>query len=81
MPIQSVPLSTLQPPAANPRSVFDDAAIDGLAASIKADGLLQNLVVVPGGKGRAKGSIRIISGERRYRALKRLADRGDTDGG
>lgn len=48
MTIQTVPLSSLQPPAANPRSVFDGAALDGLAVSIKQDGLLQNLVVVPG---------------------------------
>lgn len=76
MTIQSVPLSSLQPPTANPRTVFDDARIEGLAASIKADGLLQNLVVVPG-KGRNR--YRIISGERRYRALSLLAERGDID--
>lgn len=71
MSIQSVPLSSLQPPAANPRTVFDDAALEGLADSIAADGLLQNLVVAP-----AKKGYRVISGERRYRALRLLADRG-----
>lgn len=73
MTLQSVTLSSLQPPAHNPRKLIDADGIEGLAASIKADGLLQNLVVVP-----AKGSrFRIISGERRYRALKLLAERGD----
>lgn len=73
MTLQSVTLSSLQPPAHNPRTAIDAAGIEGLAASIKADGLLQNLVVVP-----AKGSrFRIISGERRYRALKLLEQRGD----
>ncbi|MGE3336010.1 MAG: ParB/RepB/Spo0J family partition protein [Rhodospirillaceae bacterium] len=74
MSIQSVPLSSLQPPAANPRTVFDDAALEGLADSIAADGLLQNLVVAP-----AKSGYRVISGERRYRALRLLAERGVID--
>jgi len=74
MNIQSVPLSALQPPADNPRTTFDAALLEGLAASIKADGLLQNLVVTPT---KGKGRYRIISGERRYRALKLLAERGD----
>jgi ParB family transcriptional regulator, chromosome partitioning protein len=75
MSIQSVPLSSLQPPAANPRSTFDAATLDGLATSIKTDGLLQNLVVAPvqGSKRR----YRVISGERRLRALKLLEKRGD----
>jgi ParB family chromosome partitioning protein len=76
MTTQSVPLSSLQPPTANPRTVFDDAHIEGLAASIKADGLLQNLVVVTG---KSKNRYRIISGERRYRALSLLAERGEID--
>jgi ParB family chromosome partitioning protein len=46
--------------------------MEGLAASIKTDGLLQNLVVKPDGKGFA-----IVSGERRYRALKLLERRGE----
>ncbi len=74
MTIQSVPLSALQPPADNPRTTFDAALLEGLAASIRADGLLQNLVVTPA---KGKGRYRIISGERRYRALKLLAERGD----
>lgn len=75
MTIQSVPLSSLQPPAANPRSTFDAAALDGLATSIKTDGLLQNLVVAP--VQGAKRRYRVISGERRLRALKLLEKRGD----
>ena len=76
MSIETVPLSSLQPPTANPRTTFDAAALDGLAASIKADGLLQNLVVAPA---KGKGRYRVVSGERRYRALKLLAERGDID--
>lgn len=73
MSLQSVSLSQLTPSKANPRKLFDGAALEGLAASIRNDGLLQNLVVAP-----AKGkTYAIISGERRYRALKLLAERGE----
>lgn len=72
MNIQTVTLDTLTPSKANPRKGFEAKAIEGLAASIRTDGLLQNLVVEPKGQG-----YRIVSGERRYRALKLLAERGE----
>jgi ParB family chromosome partitioning protein len=57
---------------------MDRNGIEGLAASIRNDGLLQNLVVKPiSGKGK---HYRIVSGERRYRALKLLQERGEVDG-
>lgn len=70
MTIQSVPLASLEPPRGNPRKEIDRDGLEGLAASIEADGLLQNLVVRPiNGKGER---YRIVSGERRYRALRLL---------
>ena len=76
MTIQTVPLETIQPPQGNPRTVIDAEGIEGLAASILQDGLLQNLVVT-----RGKGeNLRIVSGERRYRALKLLQERGEIAG-
>jgi len=73
MPIQSVLLSQLVPAKDNPRKLFDAASLEGLAASIRTDGLLQNLVVRP-----SRGNkFSIISGERRYRALKLLEERGE----
>jgi ParB family chromosome partitioning protein len=73
--LQSVSLSSLQPAAANPRRKIDRKAIEGLAASIKTDGLLHNLVVSPvEGK---RNRFRIVVGERRYNALKLLEDRGE----
>ncbi|MGQ0555998.1 MAG: ParB/RepB/Spo0J family partition protein [Nitrospiraceae bacterium] len=73
MNIDTISLSQLVPSKANPRKVMKD--IDGLAASIKTDDLLHNLVVKPlGGKGKRYA---IISGERRYRALKLLEERGE----
>ena len=73
MTIQTVPLATIQPPQGNPRRKIDPGQIEGLAASIRQDGLLQNLVVI---KGKGK-QFRIVSGERRYRALKLLQQRGE----
>lgn len=57
-------------PKRNHRKRFDD--IEGLAASIKQDGQLQNLVVR-----RERKSFRILAGERRYRAFKMLIEAGD----
>lgn len=75
MSMQTVSLSQLVPSKANPRKAFDATGIEGLAASIKTDGLLQNLVVKPvNGKGER---FSIVTGERRYRALKLLEERGE----
>ena len=76
MTIETIPLQSIQPPQFNPRSVIEGQALEGLAASIRQDGLLQNLVV-----SRGKGKrYRIVSGERRYRALKLLEERGEIAG-
>lgn len=73
MTIQTISLSQLVTSQGNPRRAFDAASIEGLAASIRTDGLLQNLVVRPS---RGK-SFAIVSGERRYRALKLFEERGE----
>ncbi len=76
MTIQTVPLQTIQPPQHNPRRAFIPVQIEGLAASIRQDGILQNLVVTP-----TKGKqYRVISGERRFRALKLLQERSEIAG-
>src|SRR5436305_9024475 len=78
MSLQTVALSSLQPGRGNPRKAIDRNSLEGLAASIRNDGLLQNLVVSPvKGKGE---HYRIVTGERRYRALKLLQERGEVDG-
>ncbi len=46
-----------------PRRVFDEAALEDLADSIREHGILQPIVVTPKGKG-----YQIVAGERRYRA-------------
>jgi ParB family chromosome partitioning protein len=69
---QIITYADLIPPRANPRTVTDTDALQGLAQSIKTDGLLQNLVV------RKKGrKYEIVSGERRYRALTLLVEAGE----
>lgn len=77
MSIQSVSLSSLQPAAANPRRKIDRKTLEGLAASIKTDGVLHNLVVSPvGGRGK-KEKFQIVSGSRRFEALQLLQQRGE----
>jgi ParB-like chromosome segregation protein Spo0J len=76
--MQTVSLSSLEAGRGNPRKAMDRNGLEGLAASIRNDGLLQNLVVRP-----VKGKdehYRVVSGERRYRALKLLEQRGELDG-
>ena len=61
----------------NPRKFFNDTTIEELAQSIKTDGLLQNLVVLKP-NGRAKKH-NIIAGERRFRAISHLIEKGELD--
>jgi ParB/RepB/Spo0J family partition protein len=75
MTIQYIPLSALQADTGNVRKTFNPASLEELAQSILTDGLLHNLVVAKP-KGRKK-RYPIIAGERRYRALKLLEERGD----
>ncbi len=72
----TVPFAALLPPKGNPRRAFDKKAIEGLAQSIKKDGVLQNLIVRPEGK----SAYRVVTGKRRYLALKHLNDKGEIEG-
>jgi len=60
---QSLPLDQIQPGEEQPRDVFDFEKMQELSQSIKANGILQPIVVYrdPASKGR----YRIIAGERR----------------
>ena len=61
-----VPVASLQPLPNQPRRHFDDAALDELAKSITALGVLQPIVVRDLG-----GPYQIVAGERRWRAAQR----------
>lgn len=60
-------IEDLHPNRAQPRTRFDDAALDELASSIKAIGVLEPILV----RRRAQGGFEIIAGERRWRAAQR----------
>jgi len=64
--IQMLPVASLEPHPGQPRSHFDDDALAELAASIKARGLIQPIVVRP-----HEGRYQIVAGERRWRAAQR----------
>lgn len=77
MTIHTLTIAQIQPSVLNPRKFFNDTTIEELAQSIKTDGLLQNLVVLKP-KGKAKKH-NIIAGERRFRAISHLIEKGELD--
>ncbi len=64
--LQTLPIEVLQAGKYQPRTQFDEKALEELAASIKKNGLLQPILV----RKLAKGRFEIIAGERRFRAAK-----------
>ena len=61
-----VPISQISPNPRQPRTVFDETALNELIASVKSVGILQPPVVRKVGEGRYE----LIMGERRFRAAK-----------
>ncbi len=61
-----VPVSRLEPRQGQPRTVFDEVALQELADSISEHGVLQPLTVRP----LSDGFYQIIAGERRWRAAR-----------
>ena len=72
--ITNIPLNKLTAWEGNVRKTQNKAGIDELAASIKAHGLQQNLVVRKDGK-----KFAVVAGGRRLKALQRLAKAGDIE--
>ena len=66
-PERDVPLAEIRPNPRQPRRAFDEAALAELADSIRAQGVLQPLLVRPG----ADGGYELVAGERRLRAAER----------
>ena len=60
-------VAAIEPHPSQPRRHFDDAALDELAASIAARGVIQPIIVRPLGEGRYQ----LVAGERRWRAAQR----------
>lgn len=64
---REVPVAQVQPNPYQPRKEFDAAALADLVESIRAEGLLQPIVVRPAGD-----KFQLIAGERRWRAFQQL---------
>ena len=65
--LEEIDVELIVPNPNQPRTVFDDAALDELAQSIQQVGLIQPLLV------RKNGDIyELVAGERRLRAIKRI---------
>jgi ParB family chromosome partitioning protein len=60
-------IEELHPNRAQPRTRFDDSALDELANSLKSIGMLEPILV----RRRAQGGYEIVAGERRWRAAQR----------
>ncbi|TCQ16391.1 ParB/RepB/Spo0J family partition protein [Rhizobium sp. PP-CC-3G-465] len=70
--VQAIPLARLMPSKANVRRVNGSANVSELADSIEAHGLLHNLTVRQG----KKGKYEVVAGSRRLAALRLLAREG-----
>lgn len=78
--IRAIPLNQLVLAPENVRKTSSDkSAHEELEASIRAHGLLENLVVRPGSGSAAKGKFAVIAGGRRLKALTAIAAAGDLD--
>jgi ParB family chromosome partitioning protein len=65
--LRMLPIQQIQPGKYQPRRHWNDEALDELAASIKAQGLIQPVVV----RAIGKNAYELIAGERRWRAAQR----------
>jgi len=63
-----VELDRIEPNPLQPRRLFPPESLEGLAASIRAQGLLQPILVRP--KAGAQGRYQVVAGERRLRAAR-----------
>ena len=66
--LAEVPVDSIHPNPRQPRRRFEPEASAGLASSVRAQGVLQPVIVRP----RAGGGYELIAGERRWRAAKEV---------
>lgn len=66
-PLRMIAIAAIKPLPGNPRKHFDEAALDELAASIAARGVIQPIIVRPVGP----GAYQLVAGERRWRAAQK----------
>ncbi|WP_324828957.1 ParB/RepB/Spo0J family partition protein [Qipengyuania zhejiangensis] len=65
--LASIPVGNIRPLPGQPRTHFNEEALDELASSIAARGVIQPIIVRPLGSGRYE----LVAGERRWRAAQR----------
>ena len=65
-PVRSLPVERLRPNRFQPRSDFNEEGLQELAESIRAQGIVQPLIVTRAGD----GAYTIVAGERRWRAAR-----------
>jgi ParB family chromosome partitioning protein len=65
--LASLPVAAIEPHPDQPRRRFDEAALDELAASIAARGVIQPVIV----RALAGGRYQLVAGERRWRAAQK----------
>ena len=65
--LREVPVDAIRPNPWQPRTQFDEAELDELAQSIREHGVLQPVLVSQ----QTDGTFQLITGERRWRAVKR----------
>jgi ParB family chromosome partitioning protein len=70
--VQHISLEDVIPNPNQPRKHFDETALEGLASSIRASGLLQPILISQKGE---NGKHIIIAGERRFRAVQAIKGR------
>jgi ParB family chromosome partitioning protein len=67
--VREVPTSAIRENPRQPRTQFDEQALDDLAASIREHGIIQPLIVSE----RGAGLYELVAGERRWRAAQRAS--------
>ena len=65
--LASIPVADIEPLPGQPRTHFDEEALESLASSIESRGVIQPIIVSPLGGGR----YRLVAGERRWRAAQK----------
>ena len=65
--LQMIDISAISPLPGQPRTHFDEAALEELAQSIRTRGVIQPIIVRPGPGGRYQ----LVAGERRWRAAQK----------
>jgi len=65
--VRHVPIDRIEPNPENPRLLFEESALEELAASIREHGVLQPILVRPAGR----DQYQLVAGERRWRAARR----------